>query len=129
MKEKFLGCMYGLAIGDALGAPVEFMLLDEIKRKYGQQGIRDFDSWSGFPPGAYTDDTQMSLATAVGCIRAQLRWLDRGICHLPSVVYGRYLDWLKTQDDRFQQRAPGNTCLQALRSHKMGTMQEKINNQ
>ena len=128
MKEKFLGCMYGLAIGDALGAPVEFMLLDEIKRKYGQQGIRDFDSWSGFPPGAYTDDTQMSLATAVGCIRAQLRWLDRGICHLPSVVYGRYLDWLKTQEDRFQQRAPGNTCLQALRSHKMGMMQEKINN-
>ena len=47
MKEKFLGCMVGLAIGDALGAPVEFMSLDEIKRKYGQLGIRDFDSWGG----------------------------------------------------------------------------------
>ena len=128
MKEKFLGCMVGLAIGDALGAPVEFMSLDEIKRKYGQQGIRGFDSWGGFPPGAYTDDTQMSLATAEGCIRAQLRWLDRGICHLPSVVHARYMDWLKTQDDSFQRRAPGNTCLQALRNHKMGTIEEKINN-
>ena len=125
---KFLGCIYGLAIGDALGAPVEFLSLDQIKRKYGQQGIREFDNWGGFPTGSYTDDTQMSLATAEGCIRAYQRWLSRGISHLPSVVHVRYMDWLKSQNDPYQRRAPGNTCLQALRSNKMGTIEEKINN-
>lgn len=128
MKENFLGCMYGLAIGDALGAPVEFMSLDEIKIKYGQQGIREFDNWRGFPLGTYTDDTQMSLATAEGCISAYQRGLSRGISHLPSVVHAKYMSWLKSQDDPYQQRAPGNTCLQALRNNEMGTIEKKINN-
>lgn len=128
MIQKFLGCMYGLALGDALGAPVEFMSLEEIKRKYGDKGIRDLDEWSGFSAGFYTDDTQMSLATAVGMIRATRRYEDRGICHPPSVVYHRYLEWLKTQDNRFERRGPGNTCLSALGSGKMGTIEEKINN-
>ena len=44
IKDKFLGCMYGLAIGDALGFPVEFMNLDEIYRKFGRKGITKFES-------------------------------------------------------------------------------------
>ena len=66
----YLGCLFGLAIGDALGAPVEFLRLPQIKALYGEKGIADFDSWSGFKLGFYTDDTQMSLATARGCIKA-----------------------------------------------------------
>jgi len=45
-------------------------------------------------------DTQMSLATAVGCIRSYQRWRDRGIYHSASVVHRRYLDWLESQNDR-----------------------------
>lgn len=128
MLDKTLGCMIGLAVGDALGAPVEFMRLSEIRRRYGPAGIRDFQAWGGFPPGSYTDDTQMSLATAVGCIRAQQRFVDRGLCHPASVVYYRYQEWLATQEDATQQRAPGNTCLRALRGGKMGTIEKPINN-
>jgi ADP-ribosylglycohydrolase len=128
MLDKYLGCMFGLAVGDALGAPVEFMRLSEIRRKYGSAGIQDFQAWGGFPAGSYTDDTQMSLATAVGCIRAHQRYVDRGLCHSASVVYHRYQEWLATQKDRTQWRAPGNSCLSALRSGKMGTIDEPINN-
>jgi len=125
--SKYQGCLLGLAIGDALGAPVEFLRLQEIKKRYGKDGITDFHGWRGFKPGSYTDDTQMSLATAVGCIRAYQRWSQRGICHPASVVHRRYLEWLESQNNPDQRRGPGNTCLSALQSEKMGTIEEKIN--
>jgi len=126
-KDRFLGCLLGLAIGDALGAPAEFLSLSEIKRRYGEGGISDLSEWGGFVPGSYTDDTQLSLATGVGCIRAQQRLRDGGNFQPAEIVYHRYLDWLKTQNDPAQRRAPGNTCLTALRSGKMGTINERIN--
>jgi len=125
--SKYQGCLLGLAIGDALGAPVEFLRLQEIKKRYGKDGITDFHEWRGFKPGSYTDDTQMSLATAVGCIRAYQRWSERGICHPASVVHRRYLEWLESQNNPVQRRGPGNTCLSALQSGEMGTIEEKIN--
>jgi ADP-ribosylglycohydrolase len=126
-KDRYVGCLIGLAVGDALGAPVEFLSLSDIKRRYGEDGISDFSEWSGFDPGSYTDDTQLSLATAVGCIRAQQKFRGGGISQAAYIVYHRYLDWLKTQNDPAQRRAPGNTCLTALRSGKMGTINERIN--
>ncbi len=128
MISKYHGCLLGLAIGDALGAPVEFMSLQEIKGRYGKDGISDFGKWGGFGAGSYTDDTQMSLATAVGCIRACQRFNVRGICHSASVIYRRYLEWFESQNDPYQRRAPGNTCLSALKSGNMGTTRKKINN-
>ena len=86
MISKYQGCLPGLAIGDALGAPVEFLILQEIKKRYSKDGITDFYEWRGFKPGSYTDDTQMSLATAVGCIRAYQRWSQKGICHPTFMV-------------------------------------------
>jgi len=91
--SKYQGCLLGLAIGDALGAPVEFLRLQEIKKRYRKDGITDFHEWRGFKLGSYTDDTQMSLATAVGCIRAYQRWRDRGICHTASVVWFIVVIW------------------------------------
>jgi len=37
--RKYQGCLMGLAIGDALAAPVEFLNLEEIKKRYGKDGI------------------------------------------------------------------------------------------
>jgi ADP-ribosylglycohydrolase len=125
--RKYQGCLLGLAIGDALGAPVEFLSLPEIKKRYGMDGITDFHAWGGFKPGSYTDDTQMSLATAVGCIRAYQRWREKGMDRPASVIYQRYLDWLESQNDPEERRGPGRTCLSALQSGKMGTIKEKIN--
>lgn len=124
----YLGCLFGLAIGDALGAPVEFLRLAEIKARYGENGIADFDRWGGFAPGSYTDDTQMSLATAQGCINAYQNQKAGKLFDPVGEVYRCYLKWLATQDDPQQRRGPGGTCLSALGSGKMGTIEKKINN-
>jgi hypothetical protein len=45
--DNYIGCLLGGAIGDALGASIEFMDIDEIKTRYGDQGITDFVEFSG----------------------------------------------------------------------------------
>ena len=126
--SKILGCLFGVAIGDALGAPVEFLSLSEIKEKFSKDGITDFYPWGGFKPGSYTDDTQMSITTATGCIQASKLLREKGINYLLQSVYRQYLGWLHAMDDPFQVRGPGNTCLNALRSRKMGSIKNRINN-
>lgn len=128
MLHKYLGCFLGLAVGDALGAAVEFMSWASIKNKYGNLGIQDLDTWGGFEAGSYTDDTQMTLATAHGCIKTAKAWIKDGIFELTPYIYQEYLSWLETQNDPWQRRAPGNTCLSALESGKMGSMEAPINN-
>lgn len=124
-------------MGDALGAPVEFQSLGEIRRSFGAGGIRELAPAYG-RLGAITDDTQMTLFTAEGLIRAQVRYVNRGICHPPSVIHHALLRWLFTQGERssaslqgfeewpdgwliakrelFSLRAPGATCLSSLRA-------------
>jgi len=128
MLDKYKGCLLGLAVGDALGAAVEFMSSSEIKNKYGEGGIQDFDAWGRFRAGSYTDDTQMALATAKGCIIAADEWKKDGVFKPTPYVYREYLSWLETQNDPFERRAPGNTCLSALDSGIMGTIENPINN-
>jgi ADP-ribosylglycohydrolase len=126
------GCLLGGAAGDALGAAVEFLSLAEIRRQFGPEGIRDLVPAYG-RVGAITDDTQMTLFTAEGLLRAWVRQNTKGICHVPSVIHHAYLRWLLTQgecpegtsvgDDGWlfsvralhARRAPGLTCLSALR--------------
>jgi hypothetical protein len=67
--NRYVGCMLGGAVGDALGAPVEFMRLSEIRQRYGSSGIMDYDRVYG-RVGAITDDTQMRLFSAEGLLRA-----------------------------------------------------------
>jgi len=144
--RHFGGCLLGGAVGDALGAPVEFLNIHEIRAKYGPAGIADYDLAYG-RRGAITDDTQMTLFTAEGVLRADVRWHHKGICHPASVIHHAYIRWLHTQGERsrsqFSQekmdgwligveslnarRAPGNTCLSALRGANMGTVDQPLN--
>jgi ADP-ribosylglycohydrolase len=145
-REHIRGCLLGGAVGDALGAPVEFMTLSQIRARYGPGGIRDFDIAYG-RRGAITDDTQMTLFTAEGLLRAVARVAGRGVCHPPGVVFRAYLRWLHTQGARREDlgsldqldgwlitlpelhapRAPGHTCISALRSGIAGTVEEPLN--
>ena len=67
--DRVRGCLLGLAIGDALGAPLEGLSAQQIRAHYGQ--VDDFvdgsRAWKKKPyrwrmPGLYTDDTQQALA-------------------------------------------------------------------
>lgn len=131
-RAKFQGCLLGGAIGDALGAPVEFMRLSAIQDKFGPQGVTKFEpAYGGI--GRITDDTQMTLFTAEGLLRGYVRGCYKGISSLVGTTANAYQRWLKTQDEDFatvlrepdgwlvthkelhHRRAPGNTCLSSLR--------------
>ncbi|SJZ61235.1 ADP-ribosylglycohydrolase [Marinactinospora thermotolerans DSM 45154] len=131
-RSRVRGCLLGGAIGDALGAPVEFMTLAGIRAEHGAAGVREYvaDHSDGTPRhGLVTDDTQMTLFTVEGLIRAGVR-ADRGTGFTPAPVHHAYLRWLDTQlhdaptgrrDGLLQgqrwlyaRRAPGTTCLSAL---------------
>lgn len=98
VQERYRGCLLGRAVGDALGAPVEFMRHEEILRRFGASGITDFVPVYG-KLGAITDDTQMTLSTAEGMLRGFIRDSLRGLCHAPSVIDYAYLRWLHTRGD------------------------------
>ncbi len=62
MKTRGVGAYLGLAVGDALGATLEFMTPREIQAKYGTHDKIRGGGWLGLKPGQVTDDTTMSLA-------------------------------------------------------------------
>ncbi len=146
IQDRFLGCLLGGAVGDALGASVEFMKRVEILRHFGPEGITRYSPVYG-GLGRITDDTQMTLFTAEGLIRGWVRLCFKGITTYTGVTAHAYLRWLKTQGERsncdidfavdepgwliqqhqlHNRRAPGNTCLSALRA--MGSLGEPAHN-
>lgn len=60
-RDKLFDGVYGLAIGDALGVPVEFMTREEISIN-PVKGMREYGSHNQ-PKGTWSDDTSMVLAT------------------------------------------------------------------
>ncbi|OQY81269.1 MAG: hypothetical protein B6D41_19915 [Chloroflexi bacterium UTCFX4] len=147
-----VGCLLGGAIGDALGAPIEFLTLAQIRERFGERGVTRYVEFAD-GAGQFTDDTQMTLFTAEGLLRAGNRARQRGIYGARQViVYQAYLRWLHTQGETcvkpppqgwgvydvtrgwlihqkglFVRRAPGNTCLGALRSGRAGTIAAPLN--
>ncbi len=67
--ERARGCLLGLAVGDALGAPLEGLSCQQVRAHYGQvvDYVDGAQAWKKKPhrwrmPGLYTDDTQQALA-------------------------------------------------------------------
>jgi ADP-ribosyl-[dinitrogen reductase] hydrolase len=60
--DRAIAAYLGLAIGDALGATVEFMTPREIAARYGTHEKLIGGGWLRLKPGQVTDDTTMSLA-------------------------------------------------------------------
>ena len=131
--ERIRGSLLAGAAGDALGYQVEFDDLKSILARHGEHGVRTMASH-------ISDDTQMTLFTAEGLLMGKKHGMP-----VPACVYQSYLDWYKTQlphkqggvfakesellqEERlFRREAPGNTCLTALGSGRMGDLEEPIN--
>ncbi|MCL6580820.1 MAG: ADP-ribosylglycohydrolase family protein [Firmicutes bacterium] len=125
--DRYRGCLLGTAVGDALGAPTESLRWPDIVHIYGPEGVHELEPWRGFAAGSFTDDTQMTLATARGLLAAAESVLAGDHEEAASAVYEEYLDWLRLQADPFHRRGPGNTCLTALLSGRMGTPAHPLN--
>ena len=136
--DRIRGSLLAGACGDALGYQVEFDSGEEIRRLFGEAGVREMDVRDGL--AIVSDDTQMTLFTAEGLLNSLRHGRDAAAC-----VYQSYLDWLQTQgytkkhglyhresillpEQRLHvRRAPGNTCLSALMSGDMGDTEQPIN--
>lgn len=70
MKKRIAGALFGVAVGDALGGPVEFMDQDQIAVRYGRLTDMIGGGWLNLKPGEVTDDTQMTLCVAEGIVEA-----------------------------------------------------------
>jgi len=102
-KDKIRGCLVGLAIGDALGAPVEKWSAERIKEKHGR--VEGYVASKRVEPGHWTDDTAMSLAVARGIVVANSKWQDV----LPMIANEHLVDWRNNRNSGY-----GRTTKKAL---------------
>ena len=107
--DKAKGIIYGLAIGDALGYPTEFLSLPQIKEKYGSLGIQDLSK----APALFSDDTQMSIAITEALIRVG----DKNIETIMEAVKDEFIKWYHSPENN---RAPGRTCLIGVENMERG---------
>lgn len=108
MENKFKGTLLGLATGDAMGAPLEFMSKESIAIRRGEVTEMIGGGCHNLFPGQYTDDTTMMLALAESI--AEKKILDT------ADVASRYVAWYDTSPEDI-----GNTTRTALAFIKEGT--------
>lgn len=148
--QHFYGCLAGGAIGDALGAPIEFMSYDKVLQTYGEEGVTGLLLAQDRKHAFVTDDTQMTMFTAEGIIRsatrakrhhqprtneetaiavfrAYLRWLYTQGLKMPNWPSQAYDGWLIKIKALHAYRDPGVTCITTLGKGIMGTMQKPLN--
>ena len=140
-NERTLGCLLGGAVGDAFGYAVEFSSISDIRRKFGPAGIQEPSLTDG--KLVVSDDTQMTLFTLEGILKG-LEGPSPSTETLVESIRLSYLDWLGTQEESHGnlrksegwlahcpelrvQRAPGMTCMSALRHGGHGTIKEHLN--
>ena len=108
MRSRIQGAVLGAAVGDALGHPTEFLSHDEIRRKFGLDGVIGFELWwerDGRRFAPYTDDTQMAeivLRSLVEHRNEQMNVVMEEIAH-------GFAHW--STSPQGGHRAPGNACM------------------
>lgn len=137
--DRVLGCLLGGAVGDAFGYAVEFDSLEKIRQTFGNEGLTRPILQQG--KLVVSDDTQMTLFTLEGILRATN---EQGVINLSRAleeIRHAYIDWYDTQQNKSgshfgwlasqasmrTRRAPGNTCLSALKAGGTGSIEKPIN--
>lgn len=140
--SNYKACLKGGAIGDALGNPIEFDSISFIKKRYGKNGIQDLlVNSKGL--AEITDDTQMTMFTADGIIKAIRKAADK--TKLPDIrtIFDSYKLWFNTQNNNshiqqgkgwiaelkelYARRAPGTTCMGAMKANIPGSIEKPLN--
>lgn len=111
ISNRATAAFIGMAVGDALGATVEFMTAPEIAAKYGTFKDIIGGGWLRLKPGQVTDDTEMALCIARAIVESQ-GWSLEAIAR-------NFAAWLKSRPVDC-----GDTCRKGIRSYMLnGTME------
>jgi ADP-ribosylglycohydrolase len=109
--SRIAGCLFGLALGDALAAPVEFIhSAEEITRRFPPNGPTEPLG----DPARVTDDTQMALAVGEA-LTATVQPYTAATVEGP--LRRAFIDWYRSPEN---DRAPGMTCLRACEELERG---------
>ncbi len=103
LDKRASGSLFGLALGDALGADTEFLSYDAILRRFPVDGPQ-------MPTGnpiRVTDDTQMTLAVGNALLAATRPYTATT---LEAPLRQAFIEWNNSPDNN---RAPGVTCMDA----------------
>ncbi|MGD0816489.1 MAG: ADP-ribosyl-[dinitrogen reductase] hydrolase [Verrucomicrobiota bacterium] len=101
LLDRALGAFLGLAVGDALGATVEFMTAQEIAAQFRTHDQIMGGGWLRLKPGQITDDTEMTLTLGTALI-ASGGWNLRAIADA-------FVAWLRHEPVDI-----GNTCCRGI---------------
>ncbi len=144
-RDRVRGCLLGGAVGDALGAPVEYRNSKDIIADHGPDGLRDFVPLHG-TLGAITDDTQVMLFASEALLRARVLSYGYRSFHPPTLMRNALRRWFMTQrmngplpdhldtargwlldiPGLWVQRHPDKVTVIALRKAGLGTPEEAI---
>lgn len=105
-SDRRHGIMFGLAYGDALGRPTEFLRTPSLA-KFGNPFVHRVGINSP-KQGIVTDDTQMSIAVA----KAALSPADPAT--MADQIISQFIRWQRDPKSMDGQRAPGITCMGAV---------------
>lgn len=120
--DAIKGCLFGGAMGDAMGKPTEFIKsAEKIYQRY-PKGIRsfadfkkeDFVTRAGAEVPVYTDDTAMSVITMLSLIHARQHNLDLNST-MNHMATGYVRDMRNADGWAAPYRAPGLTCLKNVK--------------
>ena len=115
VRERARAAFVGMAVGDSLGAPVEFMTAGEIEAKYGVLKEIVGGGWLRLKPGQVTDDTEMALCIARALVSAN-GWSLAGIAD-------NFAAWLKSKPVDV-----GDTCRKGIRNYLLkGELETPLN--
>lgn len=103
-EDRVRGALYGVAVGDALGAPLEFMNATQIKQQYGAP-VREMvgGGWLSLVPGETTDDTDMTLAVCESIMESPSAPIEP--------IGRRFIQWVDTQP-----KDVGMTCMRSIQT-------------
>lgn len=102
LRDRYRGVLLGKAVGDALGATLEFMSRDAIQREYGELREIIGGGWLHLPVGEITDDTQMAICIAGSIVERQAFDADD--------ISRKFVAWYRSNPPDI-----GNTTAHALR--------------
>jgi ADP-ribosyl-[dinitrogen reductase] hydrolase len=112
LHDRALGAYLGFAIGDALGATVEFMRPREIAAQYGVHRDIVGGGWLKLARGQVTDDTTLCLALGEALLQGGSQALARHADGDDSLIHGigdAYVRWFKAKPVDC-----GNTCRRGI---------------